>query len=76
MRCMAAAEGSHVVLERSLVLEVGAADAEPQLPTVLLVGAPVTAHCECLTAPTARERPHSVLALVMRLQCPKVLERP
>jgi len=35
------AKSANVVLERALVLEVGATEAEPTLATVLLMGAPI-----------------------------------
>ena len=54
VRRVPAAEGADVVLERPLVLEVGAADAEPELAAVLLVRAPVAAHGEPLAAAAAR----------------------
>ena len=65
-----------MVLEGSLVLEIGAAGAEPELPAVLLVGAPVAAHRERLGALAARERLQAVLALVVGLERAEVLERP
>jgi hypothetical protein len=73
---VSAAEGADVVLERALVLEVGAADAEPELAAVLLVRAPVPAHGEPLPAAPARVGPRAVLAPVVRLQRAEVLERP
>jgi hypothetical protein len=73
---VSAAEGADVVLERALVLEVGAADAEPELAAVLLVSAPVAAHGEPLPAAPARVGPRAVLAPVVRLQRAEVLERP
>lgn len=71
---MAVAKGSNVVLEGALVLEVRATDAEPELPAVLLVGAPVASHCECLAALAALEGLDAVLALVVGLQSAEVLE--
>jgi hypothetical protein len=71
---VAVAEGADVVLEGALVLEVRAADAEPELPTVLLVRAPVAAHRERLAALAALEGLDAVLALVVRLQRAEVLE--
>jgi hypothetical protein len=65
-----------MVLERALVLEVGAAGAAPSAPAVLLVRAPVAAHGERLAAPAAEEGPGAVPALVVRLQGAEVLERP
>jgi len=76
VRRVSSAEGADVVLERPLVLEVGAADAEPELAAVLLVRAPVAAHGEPLAAAAARVRPRAVLAPVVRLQRAEVLERP
>lgn len=76
VRSMAEAEGGDVVLERPLVLEVGAADTEPELAAVLLVGSPVSPHGEGLLAVAAREGLGSVLALVVSLQCSEVLQRP
>ena len=65
-----------MVLEGSLVLEIGAAGAEPELPAVLLVGAPVATHSEGLHAtPPARVRLRPVLPLEVRLQSPQILER-
>eukprot|EP00252_Welwitschia_mirabilis_P025804 TRINITY_DN8210_c0_g1_i1.p2 TRINITY_DN8210_c0_g1~~TRINITY_DN8210_c0_g1_i1.p2 ORF type:complete len:181 (-),score=12.74 TRINITY_DN8210_c0_g1_i1:582-1124(-) len=76
MRGVAIAEGADVVFERPLVLEIGAARAEPELSAVLLVGSPVASHGEGLAALAAREGFGSVLSLVMRLQSPEILERP
>jgi hypothetical protein len=76
VRRVAAAEGADVVLERPFVLEVGAADAEPELAAVLLVRAPVPTHGEPLAAAPARVRPRAVLAPVVRLQRAEILERP
>jgi hypothetical protein len=73
---VAAAERPDVVLERALVLEVGAAGAVPELAAVLLVGAPVAAHGEGLAALAAHEGLDAVLAAVVRLQRAEVLERP
>ena len=71
-----AAEGPDVVVEGALVLEVGAAGAEPALAAVLLVRAPVTLDGEGLGAAAAAEGPGAVLALVVRLQGAEVLEWP
>ena len=73
---VAAAERADVVLERALVLEVGAAGAAPPAAAVLLVRAPVPAHGEGLAAPAAEERPCAMPAPVVRLQGTEVLERP
>jgi hypothetical protein len=73
---VAAAEGADVVVEGALVLEVGAAGAEPALAAVLLVGAPVALDGERLGAAAAGEGLGAVLALVVRLQRAEVLERP
>jgi hypothetical protein len=73
---VAVAEGARVVLERALVLELGAAQAVPEPAAVLLVRAPVALHGERLAALAAQERLQPVLALVVRLQRPEVLERP
>lgn len=72
---MTLSEGAYVILERPLVLEVGAADAEPELPAVLLVRAPVAAHGEGLAALPAAEGFGAVLPLVVCLECPKILQR-
>lgn len=72
--CMAIPEGLDVVLEGSLMLEVGAADAVPELSAVLLVGAPVPAHSECFAAFPAHKGFDAVLALVVCLQRSEVLE--
>ena len=69
-------EGPNVILERALVLEVGAAGAVPPAAAVLLVRAPVAAHGERLAALAAEEWLGTVPALVVRLQRPEVLERP
>ena len=71
-----ATESADVVLEGALVLEVGAAGAEPALAAVLLVRAPVALDGEGLGAAAAAEGPGAVLALVVRLQSAEVLERP
>ena len=73
---VAVAEGLDVVFEGALVLEVGAAGAVPELAAVLLVGAPVAAHGEGLAALAAHEGLDAVLALVVSLEGPEVLERP
>ena len=73
---MAAAEGLDVVLERPLVLEVGAAEAVPYLAAVLLVRAPVALHGERLGALAAHERLAAVLPLVVRLKGPEILQGP
>jgi len=73
---VAAAEGPDVVVEGALVLEVGAAGAEPPLAAVLLVRAPVALDGEGLGAAAAAEGLGAVLALVVRLQGAEVLERP
>jgi hypothetical protein len=70
------AEGADVVVEGTLVLEVGAAGAEPALAAVLLVRAPVALDGEGLGAAAAAEGLGAVLALVVRLQGAEVLERP
>ena len=64
-----------MVVEGSLVLEVGAAGAEPALAAVLLVRAPVALDGERLAAAAAAEVLVAVLALVVRLQGAEVLER-
>nr|GMD65267.1 thylakoid lumenal 19 kDa protein, chloroplastic [Ipomoea batatas] len=68
------AEGLNVVLEGSLVLEIRAADAKPNLAAVLLVGAPVALDGEGLAAFAAHEGLGSVLALVVGLQGSEVLQ--
>ena len=73
---VAPAEGPDVVLERALVLEVGAAGAAPPAAAVLLVRAPVPAHGEGLAAAAAEEGPGAVPPPVVGLQGPEVLERP
>jgi hypothetical protein len=75
-RQVSAAERPDVVVERALVLEVGAAGAEPALAAVLLVRAPVALDGEGLAAAAASEVLGAVLALVVRLQRAEVLERP
>jgi hypothetical protein len=72
---VAVAEGARVVLERALVLELGAAEAVPEPAAVLLVRAPVALDGEGLAAAAAEERLEPVLALVVRLQRAEVLER-
>lgn len=72
---MSVAESADMVLERPLVLEIGPADAEPELPTVLLVGAPVSSNRKGLPALVAHERLGAVLALVVSLEGAEVLER-
>lgn len=64
-----------MILQRTLVLEVGATDAEPQLPAILLVGAPISAHGERFPAAPASEWASPVLALVVGLKGSEVLER-
>ena len=68
-------EGLDVVLERPLVLEIGAAGAVPELPAVLLVRPPVAFDGEALGALPAGEGLRAVLALVVRLEGSEVLER-
>ena len=72
---VAMAEGAGVVLERALVLELGAAEAVPEPAAVLLVRAPVALDGEGLAAAAAEEGLEPVLALVVRLQRAEVLER-
>jgi hypothetical protein len=72
---MIGAERADVVVEGALVLEVGAAGAEPALAAVLLVRAPVALDGEGLGAAAAAEGLGAVLALVVRLQGAEVLER-
>lgn len=57
------------------MLEIGAAYAEPQLATILLMGAPVTTHGKSLAALAAAEWFHAMLSLVVSLQGAEVLER-
>lgn len=71
---MATPERPDVILERPLVLEVRAARAIPELATVLLVGPPVATHSERLAALPAHEGLDPVLALVVGLEGPEVLE--
>lgn len=71
---MAGPEGADVVLERPLVLEVRAANAEPALAAVLLVGPPVALDGERLPALPAGEGLHPMLPLEMRLESPEVLQ--
>lgn len=71
---MASPEGSDVVLEGALVLEVGAAGAVPELATVLLVGSPVALDSERLAALAAGEGFGAVLALEVGLEGAEVLE--
>jgi hypothetical protein len=73
---MSVPEGAGVVLERALVLELGSAEAVPELAAVLLVGAPVALDGEGLAALAAQEGLEPVFALVVRLQRAEVLERP
>lgn len=68
------AKSANVVLERALVLEIRATKAEPTLATVLLVGAPVTLDGKGLATLAASEGLESVLALVVCLEGPKVLQ--
>ena len=65
-----------MVLERALVLELGAAEAVPELAAVLLVRAPVALDGQWLSAAAAAEGLGAVLALVVGLQGAEVLERP
>lgn len=74
MRCMALSESTYVILERSLVLEVGAADAEPELPAVLLVRAPIAANGEGLPAFPAAEGLRAVLAFVVSLEGSEIFQ--
>lgn len=74
-RAVPVAERPGVVLEGSLVLELGAAEAVPEPAAVLLVGAPVALDGEGLAAAAAEEGLEAVLALVVRLQGAEVLER-
>lgn len=72
---MAASKGLDVILERPLVLEVRPANAVPELSTVLLVGSPVAPDSERLATLAAHEGLDPMLALVVCLQRPEVLER-
>lgn len=67
--CVARTECEDVVLEGALMLDVGAAEAEPELAVVLLVGVPVALDSKGLGALTvAGEGLDTVLVLVVRLQ--------
>ena len=63
-----------MILQRSLVLEVGAADAVPQFATVLLVGSPISLHRKGLTALAAHEGLDSMLPFIVSLEGPEVLQ--
>ena len=67
-------KSTDVVLQGALVLKVRATNAEPQLPTILLMRAPVTPYCKCLTTFSTHERLDPVLSLVMCLQRPKIFQ--
>ena len=71
---MAGPEGPDVVLEGALVLEVGAAEAEPASAAVFLVRAPIALDGQALAALAASEPLGSVLSLVVGLQGPEVLQ--
>ena len=71
---MPLSKGFDVVLQRSLVLEVGATDAVPQFSTVLFMGSPISFHCEGLSALPAHERLDAVLPFVVSLEGPEVLQ--
>lgn len=74
--CVTVTEAPHVVLERPFVLEIRAADAEPELSAVLLVRPPVSSHRKRLAAFPATEWLRAVFPLVMCLQSPEVFQRP
>lgn len=71
---VAVAESPDVVLERPLVLKIGATNTKPELAAVLLVGAPVASDGEELGALAAGEGLGAVLALVVGLQGAEVLQ--
>lgn len=57
------------------MLEIGTTDAEPQLPTVLLVGAPVSSNRKGLSTLVAYEGLGPMLSFVVGLESAEVLER-
>lgn len=71
---MARTKRSNMVLERSLVLEVRTTVAQPEPPTVLLMGPPIALNGQELAALAAHEWLHPVLPFVMSLQGAEVLE--
>lgn len=73
---VATAEGLNMVLEGSLVLEVGATKTVPNLAAVLLVGPPIALNGEGLAAFPAHEGLRAVLAFVVSLEGSEVLEGP
>nr|GMC90688.1 hypothetical protein GOBAR_DD21807 [Ipomoea batatas] len=73
---MAIAKGLNMILEGSLVLEIRAADAIPDLAAVLLVRPPVALHGQGLPTFPAHERLRPVLSLVVCLEGSEVFQWP
>jgi hypothetical protein len=73
---MADAKSLDVVFQRPLVLEIRPANAIPNLPTVLLMGSPITFNCKWLPTFPAHEGLGPMLSLVMCLEGSKIFERP
>ena len=69
-------EGTDMVFEGPLVLEIRTTDAEPKLPTILLVCSPIPSHCKCLPTLPALEWLPSVLPFVVCLEGPEILQWP
>lgn len=65
---------TYMILERSLMLEIRPANAEPQLPAVLLMRAPIPPHGKWLSTLAAAEGLRTMLTFVVRLKCPKILQ--
>jgi len=72
---MSLPECPYMIFEGTLVLEIWATAAIPELPTVLLMGAPVAPDSKGFVALAAHERLDSVLAFVMCLKSAEVLQR-
>jgi hypothetical protein len=73
---MADAKSLNVVFQRPLVLKIRPTSTIPNLPTVLLMGSPITFNCKCLATFPTHEGFGPMLSLVMCLEGSKIFERP
>lgn len=71
---MALSEGPNVILEGSLVLEVGPTSTIPKLATILLMGSPVPFDCKGFSTFPTHEGLGAMLSLEVGLEGPKVLQ--
>ena len=72
--CMAISKCLDMIFERSFVFEIRTTSAIPKLPTVLLMGSPITSHREGLATFSTHEWLDPMLSLVMGLEGSEVFE--